>query len=443
MSTIRTYRAATFREALALVRAELGDEALVLGQRELRRRRFPWLRTIVETEVTAAVGPGTERIAASGRRRTPLASERRGGSRTDNLAASTRPAESPSGGNRLAQAAPMASPDAEHQFRPALLSSAPPSPPVSFSTRSGDVRPFLPAPPPCDLSDPFRLYTHLIEQDVEETDARELVSRLSLRPEDALLAEPELRERLRRLIAEFLPCHGPIRVDDRRRRVAALVGPTGVGKTTTIAKLAANFRLRDRRRVGLITVDTYRVAAIDQLRTYAQLIDVPLRVVAAPREMPQALDDLSDRDLVLIDTAGRSPQDDLRIQELRSFLQAAQADEVHLVLSLAAGSRNLALAAERFHRVGPTAVLLTKLDEAGASGVVLSAARRAELPLSYVTTGQDVPDDIDMATPDWLVQRLLRPPGGVAGPTAASPCEDTLCPQRFPLRTTRGNDFSD
>jgi flagellar biosynthesis protein FlhF len=298
-------------------------------------------------------------------------------------------------------------------------------------------------PPPCELSDPFRLYTHLIEQDMEEADARDLVSRLVLRPEDVCRGEAALRERLTQTIAEFLPCHGPIRVEEGRRRVAALVGPTGVGKTTTIAKLAANFRLRDRRRVGLITVDTYRVAAIDQLRTYAQLIDIPFRVVATPREMPQALDDLSDRDLVLIDTAGRSPQDDLRIQELRSFLQAAHADEVHLVLSLAAGPRNLTLAAERFHRVGPTAVLLTKLDEAGAPGVVLSAARRVELPLSYVTTGQDVPDDIDMAAPDWMVQRLLRPDGGVAWPTEGRPREDTLCPRRHPLGTMRGNDFSD
>src|SRR5690606_5518049 len=135
-----------------------------------------------------------------------------------------------------------------------------------------------------------------------------------------------------------------------RQRVVALVGPTGVGKTTTVAKLAANARLKELLKVGLITVDTYRVAAVDQLQTYANLIDVPMRVVKSPREMRQAIDDLSAMDLVLIDTAGRSPQDELKIQELRGFLQAAQADEVHLVVSLNAARRSLDLTAERFQQ---------------------------------------------------------------------------------------------
>ena len=111
------------------------------------------------------------------------------------------------------------------------------------------------------------------------------------------------------------------------------VGPTGVGKTTTIAKLAANFRLREKRRVGLITVDTYRIAAVEQLRTYAEIIDLPMQVVSAPGEMREAVDRMADLDLVLLDTAGRSPQDEIKLQELKAFLDEADADEVHLVLS--------------------------------------------------------------------------------------------------------------
>src|SRR5258707_11042038 len=100
-------------------------------------------------------------------------------------------------------------------------------------------------------------------------------------------------------------CPPPIGTTPGRRRVVALVGATGVGKTTTIAKLAANFRLREGIRMGLVTVDTYRIAAVDQLRTYAEIIDLPMRVVTNPREMRQALDELTGLDLVLIDTAGR------------------------------------------------------------------------------------------------------------------------------------------
>jgi flagellar biosynthesis protein FlhF len=192
-------------------------------------------------------------------------------------------------------------------------------------------------------------------------------------------------------------CTSPISVTPGRRRVVALIGPTGVGKTTTIAKLAANFRLRDGIRMGLVTVDTYRIAAVEQLRTYAEIIDLPMKVVTSPREMRRALDELSGLDLVLIDTAGRSPRDELKIQELKSLLAEAQVDEVHLVLSLVASARSLQATAEKFAPAGATALILTKLDEAVGMGTLLSMARRTTLPISYLTTGQDVPDDIEHA----------------------------------------------
>ena len=150
--------------------------------------------------------------------------------------------------------------------------------------------------------------------------------------------------------------------------MVALVGPTGVGKTTTIAKLAANYRLREKRRVGLITVDTYRVAAVEQLRTYADIIDLPMEVVATPREMREAVARMNHLDLVLMDTAGRSPRDEVKIQELKSMLAEAEPDEVHLVLSSTAGAKSLISTAERFADVGTTALLLTKLDEAHSLG---------------------------------------------------------------------------
>ena len=137
-------------------------------------------------------------------------------------------------------------------------------------------------------------------------------------------------------------------------RVVALVGPTGVGKTTTIAKLAANYRLREKRRVGLITVDTYRVAAVEQLRTYADIIDLPMEVVATPREMREAVARMGHLDLVLMDTAGRSPRDEVKIQELKSMLSEAEPDEVHLVLSSTAGAKSLIGTAEKFADVGTT-----------------------------------------------------------------------------------------
>ena len=175
----------------------------------------------------------------------------------------------------------------------------------------------------------------------------------------------------------------------------ALVGPTGVGKTTTIAKLAANFRLRENRRVGLITVDTYRIAAVEQLRTYADIIDLPMEVVSTPREMREAV--AADARLRPGAHGHRRPQPARRGAASASCGRCSprpRADEVHLVLSAASGARSLAAAAEKFAPVGVTSLLVTKLDEATGLGNLLSLARTCGLPFSYLTDGQNVPDDI-------------------------------------------------
>jgi flagellar biosynthesis protein FlhF len=200
---------------------------------------------------------------------------------------------------------------------------------------------------------------------------------------------------------------GPLRITPGARRLVALVGPTGVGKTTTIAKLAGNFHLRERRRVGLITVDTYRIAAVEQLRTYADIIDLPMEVVSTPREMRQAVERFANLDLILMDTAGRSPRDEVKIQELKNMLAEAEADEVHLVLSSVNSLENLKKTAKQFADVGVTALVLTKLDEATGLGNLVPLLRSCRLPLSYVTNGQNVPDDIEAADRRQLTRSIL------------------------------------
>ena len=169
--------------------------------------------------------------------------------------------------------------------------------------------------------------------------------------------------------------------------------------------------MRDNLRVGLITVDTYRIAAVEQLRTYADIIDLPMEVVSTPREMREAVARMRDLDLVLMDTAGRSPRDEVRIQELKSMLAEAQPDEVHLVLSAVGGSRSLALTADRFAGVGTTSLLITKIDEATTLGNLLSLTRQCSIPISYLTDGQNVPDDIQVAEARALSQLILNVQG--------------------------------
>lgn len=254
----------------------------------------------------------------------------------------------------------------------------------------------------------FNVFTDLIEADVSEETARELIEQVRVELQSGELNHlPAVKDRIARLIEAEMYEHGPIRTWRGQRRIVALVGPTGVGKTTTVAKLAANYRLREKLRVGLITVDTYRIAAVEQLRTYADIIDLPMEVVSTPREMREAVARMHDMDLVLMDTAGRSPRDEVKIQELKSLLAEARADEVHLVLSCVGSASNLATTAEKFSAVGTTALIMTKLDEATGLGNVLPLLRQSRLPLSYLTNGQNVPDDIAVADKRRMARSIL------------------------------------
>ena len=209
--------------------------------------------------------------------------------------------------------------------------------------------------------------------------------------------------------ATAIPVTEPIQLQPGRRQVIALVGPTGVGKTTTIAKLAAYFRLREHRRVGLITVDTYRIAAVEQLKTYAEIMDLPVEVVATPLEMRAAVDRLADEDLILIDTAGRSPRDAVRLAELHGLLAESQADQVHLVLSAVAAPDSFDVAAGAFSTVGASALILTKLDESVSLAWLPAVLAHHRLPLSYTTSGQNVPDDIAPANAAALHSLVATP----------------------------------
>jgi len=431
---IKTYRAATMQEALAMVRRDLGPSAAVLHTREVGTggllKWFPGMRRI---EVTAALEVNVPTRYAAPKRSAaePVADDaashvvaRAGSSVTYEPSYSQRPsAHEPSPREPHSRETQTREAESrEHSSRepdPAVVRFAPPAAPSphhevqtqisqlqalveDLCRRSrGQGRPDLP-------ESLFRLYTDLIDAEVHDDTARELVERLRREAgggemEDSVM----LRARLSRMIEEQLPVSGAIRLEPGRRRLVALVGPTGVGKTTTIAKLAANFRLREKKRVGLITVDTYRIAAVEQLRTYADIIDLPMHVVSTPREMRDAVNSLSTMDLVLLDTAGRSPHDDVKIQELKSFLVEAQADEVHLVLSATIGASSLEATARQFGAAGTSHLLLTKLDEAANLGHLLSLARSSRLPMSYVTDGQSVPDDIAPADSGRLARIVL------------------------------------
>lgn len=257
----------------------------------------------------------------------------------------------------------------------------------------------------------FQHYLRLLESSVSREIADAVIGavRDELTPGE-MHDESIVRTTVLRHIAVLIPVADTGSVPQTRPGeplVIALVGPTGVGKTTTIAKLAAAYKLRHGKSVALITSDTYRIAAVDQLRTYAGIIGLPLKVVMTPEEMANAVASLRGYDVVLIDTAGRSQFNADRIAELRQFVDAASPTEVHLVLSSAASEPVLMRTAESFAALRPDRVILTKLDEAVNFGVIVNVTRRLGTALSFITTGQEVPDDIERGQPDRLARMVL------------------------------------
>ncbi len=189
-------------------------------------------------------------------------------------------------------------------------------------------------------------------------------------------------------------------------RIVALIGPTGVGKTTTIGKLAAGFSIIDKRKVALITADTYRVAAVEQLKTFGEIIGVSVEVVMTPSGLKDALYQHADKELIFIDTAGRSPHHDLHMSELRAFLDKASPDLTILVMSATTQASDQLRVFKHFEPF-TTHLIFTKLDETASAGSILNLLENTTLPTAYITNGQNVPDDIEVATPERLAAYIL------------------------------------
>jgi len=252
-----------------------------------------------------------------------------------------------------------------------------------------------------------RWYQTLVRAGMSRRTAAALIRMAAERVDSRLIQDPRIfAERLRMVSRKLIRITGGIRPTPGKRHIATLCGTTGVGKTTTAAKLAARFALQERLRVALLTLDTYRIAAAEQLRVYADIIGVPLKVAAAPDEAAAMLDGFGDRDLILVDTAGSSQFNLEQLRDLQALLAAVRPDETILVMAANTPVEDLRVVAARFSVLSPASVIFTKLDETRRYGGMLDFLLESGLPLAYCCTGQNVPDDIETAAPG-LVASLI------------------------------------
>lgn len=252
-------------------------------------------------------------------------------------------------------------------------------------------------------------YQQLLKSGVDAVHGRRIIEEVKQHWPTGQQVDPSrIRTQLTEIMANALPCKSIITKQQAGPTVIAVTGPTGVGKTTTIAKMAANAKLLDQRNVSLISADTFRVGAIHQLRTFAYIADIPLTVAYTPDELQEALYRAQDVDLIFIDTVGHSQRAGDQLREIKTFLDAAKPVEVYLTMSATSKESDLLDVHEKFKVLEPSRLIMTKLDETSTPGSILNVMDRIDIPLLYVTTGQTVPDDIEQADPNRLASQILE-----------------------------------
>lgn len=252
------------------------------------------------------------------------------------------------------------------------------------------------------------LQSAMQSQEVTEKIIQDMIAKLNgteiLAPRNSVKATNALEKYIRKAIR----IANGITLYSSKPKVVALIGPTGVGKTTTLAKIAAKFVLEQGARVALITADTYRISAVEQLKTYSDILGLPLEIVYNPEALRNAIEKHRDKQLILIDTAGRSQYNEYQMKELSGLLSIDADIEKHLVMSATTKTSDGVELLENFSICQPDRVIFTKVDETGTHGIILNILHRRKVALSYITNGQSVPDDIEPASVERLAELLLR-----------------------------------
>ena len=376
---LKTYFSGTVEAAMELARQELGPETMIVYSRKADKAN----RHLGEYEVVFAIEEAAEPAVPP--------------------AAAPQPSEpSPlpaAGGDQWASLARFSAEVADLKRQMARISGA--------IGRTGGFRAATP-----ELGE---IYSSLVDDGFEHALARDIVDAVQSGPEaqDGATLQQAVTAELAARFATSEPAAEPA----GQRRIIALVGPPGVGKTLTLVKLAATLGLAARRSAQILSIDNVRIGAPDQLRTYASILGLPFRFAETTQALSEALDEARSRRVVLIDTPGLSPRDMEEGRALASFLSKSPEIEVHLVLSATAKSADLMRAVERYRGFRPDRLVFTRVDETVSFGSMLNTAIRSSVPLSYLATGQAVPEDLEPATKRRLLG--LAPDAAVGVASAA------------------------
>lgn len=414
---VKKYLVETMPEAMSLIRQELGKDAVIVSTKQVKTGGFAGLFRKQMIEVTAAVdenGSPRKEPAQAGSAVTPVVPPAKARNMYTQRSHSEQTA--------ISQDAPQQPTIAVHSDNTPKMSKKDDSVKTAVKESLAGNRSELPTSSDTDRGIhqeimemkamvqsmmrktekeawPEGVNTtllHLEEQGVDRDLAHRLIQQAWSRTQQVgQQFDPVItfKHQLKQGIKELFDGHVNNTIS-METKIVYLVGPTGVGKTTTIAKLAAEQIFKHRRKVGFITSDTYRIAAVEQLRTYASILNAPIEVVTSPNDLTRAITQLNDCDLILVDTAGRNYKNELYVNELYSMIKPSSDAETFIVLSLTMKSSDIFSILERFRHQSVQRIVFTKADETDSYGVMANLADRVAIPFSYVTYGQNVPDDI-------------------------------------------------
>lgn len=253
----------------------------------------------------------------------------------------------------------------------------------------------------------IHLYAKLIRSGVAEPYAQLFLEKGGAFKENGRLSSNDLHERVLKEVLKVIEVTDPFSQSERQI-IAAFVGPTGVGKTTTIAKLAAELSLKQKKTIGLISVDNYRIGAIEQLKTYAGILGVPCFPAFSRADLEFALRRMKEKGVILIDTAGQSHYDMARMEEMRERIGRDRSINIHLLLSAVTSECEMERAARNFGLLDFSNYIFTKTDETRARGVIINQLVKLKMPVSFITTGQRVPEDIFKATKKGILRLIFQ-----------------------------------
>jgi len=256
-------------------------------------------------------------------------------------------------------------------------------------------------------SDFLDIYHQLLDNDFDREIAANLVMTAYKRKKKDPTAIMSARQFVREIIKESLLISGPVQLNKKKTKIMAVFGPTGVGKTTTIAKLAAYSTLNLQMKVALITMDTFRLAAVEQLSKFAEILEAPINIALNAADLHNAISFHKDRSLILIDTPGMSHRDSEKMNELKELMEKEEEIERHLAISVTTKQKDIEEIISKFSIFNPSNIIFTKLDESSTYGNIYNQMVKSGIPVSYVTNGQNVPDDIEIARRDTLTDLLL------------------------------------